>query len=223
VRRDRARAVEAPSGLARSAPVRTAPLHPDLDRMNDTACLLALVLSVAAVASIASCGGDGAAAASTGSGGAMSTGTSTSTTLDSDAPGHPPPPPPAAMPGDGAGSVTFAVTKIRFGNTEPNGEPDWNAWTDYGFDLDGKVSTASSTDLCRPVDGNPPKNVYIDGDNGIDNKATNGIIAGVSPTARMRESVRRAAGDRRARNRGPGAGDRCASCGSDRGHPCGAR
>src|SRR5579871_1119177 len=62
--------------------------------------------------------------------------------------------PPAAgpmHPGDGTGSVTFAISKLYLGDTDPDGTPDKaNGWKHFGYDLDGKISTATSTDLCKP-------------------------------------------------------------------------
>jgi hypothetical protein len=71
------------------------------------------------------------------------------------------------VPKDGA---VLAVTKFYYGDTNFDGTPDkTNGWKQYGFNLDGKVSTATSTDLCKPLNNAAPKNVYPDGDNGIDN------------------------------------------------------
>lgn len=73
-------------------------------------------------------------------------------------------------PPDGTGSVTFAVTRLYLGDTRRDGTPDpENAWKAYGFDLDGKVSTPASTDLCQPKVASVKERVYQDGDGGIDN------------------------------------------------------
>jgi len=64
----------------------------------------------------------------------------------------------------------LAVDRIYYGDTDFNGTPDaTNGWKQYGFDLDGLTSTATSTDLCTPQGNTPPKNVYPDGNDGIDN------------------------------------------------------
>src|SRR5262245_23512873 len=98
-----------------------------------------------------------------------------------------PPAPPAMKPGDGSGSVTFAISKLYLGDTDPDGTPDKaNGWKHFGYDLDGKVSTATSTDLCKTRNGASPANVYPDGDDGIDNsfgKLILPIILGLSSTA----------------------------------------
>jgi hypothetical protein len=74
------------------------------------------------------------------------------------------------VPPDGSGTTTFAVSKLYLGDIDRDGTPDAvNGWRQYGFDVDGKTSTAASTDLCKPLDGAPPSEVYPDGDGGIDN------------------------------------------------------
>jgi hypothetical protein len=62
-----------------------------------------------------------------------------------------------------AKSTVMAVSALRLGNGN-NGE-----WKAFGFNLDGKVSTAASTDLCQLNDGAAPTTAYPDGNNGIDN------------------------------------------------------
>lgn len=102
-----------------------------------------------------------------------STGTTTSTTTTTGVGGsgggvQPPDPGPVSPP-DGTGSSVFAVRRLFLGDTDPDGTPNPNAWKQYGYDLDGHISTATSTGLCKPRDNAPPKNVYPDGANGIDN------------------------------------------------------
>jgi hypothetical protein len=99
----------------------------------------------------------------------------------------PPDPPTAVTPPDGPTDVTFAIRKLYLGDTKRDGTADKvNGWKEYGFDLDGKISTATSTDLCKPRNNAPVKNVYPDGLNGIDNsfgKNILPIILGLSATA----------------------------------------
>jgi hypothetical protein len=113
-----------------------------------------------------------------GSGGAASTASSSGsagTTTSAGAGGAPagdarPPSPGAMVAPDGEGSVVFAISKLYMGDTDRDGTPDAaNGWKQYGFDIDGKISTATSTDLCKPVDDAAPTNVYPDGYGGIDN------------------------------------------------------
>jgi hypothetical protein len=79
----------------------------------------------------------------------------------------PPPPPDGASAGDGSGAV-FAVSKLFVGDTDRTGKKDQNAWKTYGYDLDGKISTNASTDVCKPAPGGS-KTIHDDGENGTDN------------------------------------------------------
>jgi len=62
----------------------------------------------------------------------------------------------------------YAVHKLYLGDTDRAGIPSINAWNSFGYDLDGKVTTAASTDVCSLVAG-ASKQVQIDGNGGIDN------------------------------------------------------
>jgi hypothetical protein len=80
-----------------------------------------------------------------------------------------PPPPGPQNPGDGPGAV-LAFSQLYLGDTNRDGTPNVsNGWRQIGFNLDGKVSDAASTDLCQPTTGALKDKVYQDGDNGIDN------------------------------------------------------
>jgi hypothetical protein len=73
----------------------------------------------------------------------------------------------------------LAVSALRLGDGT-NGQ-----WKAYGFNLDGKVSTAASTDLCQLNSGAAPSTPYPDGDNGIDNSFGKNLlptILGLDPT-----------------------------------------
>jgi hypothetical protein len=95
-----------------------------------------------------------------------------------------PPPQGPSNPSDGLADTTIAISKLFLGDTDRDGTPDTaNGWKNYGFDIDGKISTAASTDLCQPRGGAAAKNVYPDGANGIDNsfgKLIVPIIAGIA-------------------------------------------
>jgi uncharacterized membrane protein YgcG len=107
----------------------------------------------------------------------------------------PPPAPMGAKPGDGTGSVTFAISKLYLGDTDPNGKEDkTGGWKNFGYDLDGKISTAESTDLCQVRPPGMKSNVYPDGLNGIDNafgKIILQIIMGFdsTPSASINQSI----------------------------------
>ncbi len=91
-----------------------------------------------------------------------------------DGPGAQPPSPPAEKEPTGKG-VILAINHVDFGSASATG------WTTIGFNLDGKTSTASSSDLCEPPESGDPDQVYPDGDDGIDNnfgKLIVGLLAG---------------------------------------------
>lgn len=86
-------------------------------------------------------------------------------------------PPPDAVPPDGTGSAVFAISKLLIGDTDRDGTPNQaNGWKQYGADLDGRASTAASTDLCKPAGGGAPKTAYPDGNGGIDNAFGKNIL-----------------------------------------------
>jgi hypothetical protein len=57
-----------------------------------------------------------------------------------------------------------------------------NAWKSYGYNLDNKVTTLSSTDVCTLASG-APKNTQVDGNNGIDNSFGENILPILLETA----------------------------------------
>jgi hypothetical protein len=59
-------------------------------------------------------------------------------------------------------TTVVAVDKLIFGEGD-NGE-----WKQYGFDIDGLMTSTPST-VCQPADGGMPNGVYPRGDNGINN------------------------------------------------------
>jgi hypothetical protein len=140
--------------------------------------MTAACVSAAALGLVASVNCGGGTDTNTGGGGSATTST-TSSTNTGGSPGTSlvPPGPPGMKAPDGTGSVTFAVSKLYLGDTNPDGTPNVaNGWKKFGYDLDGKVSTLSSTDLCKPRNNAAPKNVYPDGDNGIDNSFGKNIL-----------------------------------------------
>lgn len=87
-----------------------------------------------------------------------------------------PPPPPPQKPGTGPG-LALAIDKIFLGDTDRDDVPNQAAgWMQYGFNLDGKVSDVTSTDLCQPVGQATPRTIYRDGHNGIDNAFGNIVV-----------------------------------------------
>jgi hypothetical protein len=87
----------------------------------------------------------GSSSASTGGGGSGGSGCSSA---------HPPAAGPPKAP-DGTGTVTFAVSKLYLGDTDPDGKPDpANGWTHFGYDIDGLPP--GSKLRCMPWLGGPP-------------------------------------------------------------------
>lgn len=107
-------------------------------------------------------------------------------------PGQPPPPGPAQA-GDGEGAA-FAIDRLFLGETDREGKKTPGSWKQYGFNLDGKVSSTVSQDLCQPVDGASPSDVYPDGAGGIDNSFGNKLVSLISsllsePSTRVTEAI----------------------------------
>jgi hypothetical protein len=70
----------------------------------------------------------------------------------------------------------FALNRLFFGDTDKSGMEDPDAWRQFGFDIDGLVTTAASTDVCQLDPGADPDEVKTDGDDGIDNSFGRNII-----------------------------------------------
>ncbi len=90
----------------------------------------------------------------------------------------------APATGIGGGAI-LAIHSLWLGDTTPDGAPSKDAWRGYGFDLDGKPSTAQSTDLCQPLKDASAESVYPDGDDGIDNNFGHHVVPimlGLTPT-----------------------------------------
>lgn len=103
--------------------------------------------------------------------------TATTTTTTTTGTSAQPPAPGVHVPPDGAGSAAFAIRRIFLGDTDRDGTPNpANGWKQYGFDLDHDISTVASTNLCKPQNNAPPKNVYPDGNDGIDNSFGKNIL-----------------------------------------------
>lgn len=99
---------------------------------------------------------------------------------------HPPPEAPASPTAPSGDAVTFAVSKIYLGDTTRDGTPDSKAWQQFGYNLDGIVSTKNGSNHCTPQMGANPSLVKTDGPGGVDNALGANllsIILGVAPTA----------------------------------------
>jgi hypothetical protein len=69
----------------------------------------------------------------------------------------------------------FAFHHYYLGDTDRSGTASATAWQSFGTDIDGKQTTATSTDVCTLWVG-APKQVQVDGMNGIDNSWGANII-----------------------------------------------
>jgi hypothetical protein len=87
-----------------------------------------------------------------------------------------PPPPGPEKPADGP-TVAFGVSRLFIGSTDPNGSPNPGAaWKNYGFNLDGIVTTNEFSNHCKPTGNTPPKEIFTDGNDGIDNSFGQNIL-----------------------------------------------
>jgi hypothetical protein len=88
--------------------------------------------------------------------------------------GHPP-----AMPSGPTTTVTashaYALHTLYLGDQSTAGVQSATAWQDFGYNLDGKDTTASSTDVCTLYAG-AAKAAQVDGPNGVDNSFGENIV-----------------------------------------------
>jgi hypothetical protein len=136
------------------------------------AFVLATVVGIGCGGGSESAGGGGHGGTTTTSSTTSTTSTTTSSTTTSSSTGGAP----ACPTHEG---TVFAASKLYFGEGY-NGQ-----WKKMGFNVDGKVSTANSTDLCIPSANADPATPYPDGDQGIDNsfgKNLLPLILGLYPT-----------------------------------------
>lgn len=72
---------------------------------------------------------------------------------------------------------TQAINELFLGDTDRNGTSNpTNAWKNFGYNLDGLISTKTATNLCKPRAGGSAAAVYPDGDKGIDNSFGKNIL-----------------------------------------------
>jgi hypothetical protein len=144
-------------------------------RLVRSLTLAAFALGSAGVAvgvgcgSTANNGSDGGSGGSGGSGGGGSGGSS-----GKDSGGGMSITPPPAPTGPKTTSKTpqnFAIHQLFLGDTDPNGTADPNAWQNFGYNIDGLITTAASTNVCSLVNGGGSLGtaVQTDGNGGIDN------------------------------------------------------
>jgi hypothetical protein len=135
-----------------------------------------------AALSLAAC--SGTVNSNTGGAGGGSTGGTGGGGNTSEGPGVEPAKPDESAPQANSGlKPTLAIRKLFIGDTDRMGSPSSSAWKDFGYDLDGKISTSDSKDLCMPADGAKPSAVYEDGEEGRDNSFGKNILPIVTALA----------------------------------------
>ena len=153
--------------------------------------LLAITLAGAAAA-CSSDEGDGGGSGKAGSGGAAGSGGSAGTagsggevmlTPDPEMPGATPPDDPGSPPAGGTDVTTIAVRKLFLGDTDKEGTQSATAWKQFGYNLDGIISSKTGSNHCQPVQGANPANVKTDGDDGIDNSFGSNLIPIITSVA----------------------------------------
>lgn len=88
--------------------------------------------------------------------------------MDPVAPGAQPPPKPN-VPGSPSAQLTvLAFNRLLLGDTDRTFAIDAQAWKQYGYNLDGIISTKAGSNHCRLTTGSVPT-VKVDGYDGIDN------------------------------------------------------
>lgn len=113
-------------------------------------------------------------------------------------PGVTPPPRPSVMVAGGA-TRWFAISRMQLGmRNRATGALDANAWKQYGFDFDGRVTSKedskTSANSCKRREGSPT-NVLADGELGRDNnfgQHVMSVVRSLSPGAEdaMNEELR---------------------------------
>lgn len=143
-----------------------------------------LAIAAAPLVAPAACSSDDQG--NTGTGGSAGTsGGDVSTAIDPKCtdPGAPscilPPGPPtgAPAPPDTPSPTVLAISELYLGDA-PRGSTtrDINAWKQFGYNLDGLISTGDGTNHCTLVAGANPAATKTDGDGGIDNGFGEGLL-----------------------------------------------
>ena len=85
---------------------------------------------------------------------------------------------PPSPPGGGsptAAAHNYAIRTLYLGDTDRTGIVSADAWKEYGYNLDDKVTTKASTDVCTLAPG-ASKTTQVDGNGGIDNSFGENIL-----------------------------------------------
>jgi hypothetical protein len=91
------------------------------------------------------------------------------------------PPPPSGPTTTSIATHNFAIRNLYLGDTDPTPTftTDTNAWQSFGYNLDGVVTTAASTDVCLPYSSQQLMQ-QVDGLNGIDNAFGSVLVSQLS-------------------------------------------
>ncbi len=126
------------------------------------------LMAFAGVGSLTACSSSSSTSSSSGGGSGSSSGASDLCS----APHVVCTPPPPVPTGASATTLTtphnYALHQLFLGDTDRSMNPSTAAWQKFGYNLDGKVTTSNSTDVCTLVAGSS-KQVQVDGQGGIDN------------------------------------------------------
>lgn len=114
-------------------------------------------------------GGSATTSSTSGTGGATTSTTSTGGTGGT-----------GGGPSDGcktSNDVVLAVKQLYFGDTnwDDTANPT-DGWKQFGLDIDGKTSTAASTDVCLPAGGGSASVAYPDAPGGVDNSFGKNVL-----------------------------------------------
>jgi hypothetical protein len=150
-------------------------------RLVRSLAMAALGLSSAGVACAIGCGstttgtgGDGGTTADSKTGGGDSSQTDSG-------PGITYPQPPSGPKTTSSTPQNFAIHQLFLGDTDYNGTADPMAYNGFGYNIDGKITTSASTNVCKLVDGGGSFGpaAQQDGNGGIDNSFGANIFTGV--------------------------------------------
>lgn len=97
------------------------------------------------------------------------------------------PPKPSAPAATANTATVFAISKFYFGDADRSGRASSTAWQTFGLNIDGKVTAANSTDVCKLVPG-ALRCTQLDGDNGIDNSFGENVLGAIHTLNAMYDS-----------------------------------
>ena len=108
---------------------------------------------------------------------------------------QPPGPPSGAANADTSKTETFALNAVQLGDTTRAGATSTTAWKDYGYNIDGLITSKTDTNVCNRAP-NTDSSKQEDGTNGIDNAFGKTILAALvatglvpAPSATLDDSI----------------------------------